>query len=108
MIGEIKNGQQANEHPSYPSRDIARTAARARKRPEAVVQMVVPDSPADDAGFTPGCRILAVDGQPLRDVIDWRWLSDGDEIELSYIDTDGDAGDIVLEREEGEDWGFTF
>lgn len=108
MIGEIKNGQQANEHPSYPSRDIARTAARARKRPEAVVQMVAPDSPADDAGFTPGCRILAVDGQPLRDVIDWRWLSDGDEIELSYIDADGDAGDIVLEREEGEDWGFTF
>ena len=108
MIGEIKNGQQANEHPSYPSRDIARTAARARKRPKAVVQMVAPDSPADDAGFTPGCRILAVDGQPLRDVIDWRWLSDGDEIELSYIDTDGDAGDIVLEREEGEDWGFTF
>lgn len=108
MIGEIKNGQPANGHPSYPSRDIARTAARARKRPEAVVQMVTPESPADDAGFTPGCRILAVDGQPLRDVIDWRWLSDGDEIELSYIDTDGDAGDVVLEREEGEDWGFTF
>ena len=108
MIGEIKNGQPANGHPSYPSRDIVRTAARARKRPEAVVQMVAPESPADDAGFTPGCRILAVDGQPLRDVIDWRWLSDGDEIELSYIDTDGDAGDIVLEREEGEDWGFIF
>lgn len=69
---------------------------------------VIAESPADDAGFVPGCRITQVDGCPLRDAIDWRWLSSEDEIELSYVDDVGDEGTVVLEREPGEDWGFVF
>ncbi|MDO4443479.1 MAG: PDZ domain-containing protein, partial [Slackia sp.] len=83
----------------YPG-DPARTAA--------VILEVEEGSPADDAGFTPGCKICAVDGQPLRDVLDWQWYTADDEIELSYIDLDGDEGTVVLEREEGESWGITF
>ena len=41
---------------------------------------VAEGSPFDDAGFTPGCRILSVDGNSLRDVLDWRWYADGEEI----------------------------
>lgn len=74
----------------------------------AYIVDVVPESPADDAGFTAGCRITSVEGQPLRDVIDWRWLASEDEAELAYIDTDGDSGTIELQREPGEDWGFVF
>lgn len=65
-------------------------------------------SPAYDAGFEAGCEITSVDGNPVRDIIDWRWLSAGDEIELGYVDNDGDAGFVVLEREPGEGWGFVF
>ena len=65
-------------------------------------------SPFDDAGFTPGCRILSVDGNPLRDVLDWRWYADGEEITVAYVDTDGEAGEIDLFRDEGEDWGVEF
>lgn len=83
----------------YPG-DPARTAA--------VILEVEEDSPAYDAGFEPGCKICAVDGHPLRDVIDWQWYSADDEIELSYIDLDGESGTVVLEREEGENWGITF
>ena len=74
----------------------------------ARVAAVAPESPADDAGFTPGCFIAAVDGQPVRDIIDWRWLSSEPCIEVSYVDTDGDAGVIELERDWDEDWGFEF
>lgn len=74
----------------------------------AWIKEVLPGSPADDAGFTPGCGLTAVDGHPIRDAIDWRWYTDGYEIELSYIDTDGDCGTVVLERDEGEPWGFDF
>lgn len=73
-----------------------------------LIRSVDPESPADDAGFYPGCRILAVDGHPLRDIIDWRWYADGDDIEVSYVDADGDAGEVELFREEGEQWGFEF
>ena len=102
----------------YPSKDIDREAAgnaraagsRARKKlpPRAEIAFVAPESPADDAGFEPGCFITTVDGEPVRDLIDWRWLSAEDEITVGYIDLDGEAGEVDLFRDEGEDWGFEF
>ncbi len=98
--------------PSYPSADIERAASCASCAlsvgPRAPISAVEPGSPADDAGFYPGCFLTSVDGAPLRDVIDWRWLSDGDEIRVGYLDADGDAGEAVLEREPGKSWGFSF
>ena len=44
----------------------------------------------------------------MRDLIDWRWLSAEDEITVGYIDLDGEAGEVDLFRDEGEDWGFEF
>lgn len=76
--------------------------------PQAMIVEVVPESPADDAGFAAGCAITAVDGHPVRDIIDWRWLTADDEMVVGYVDADGDAGEIELFREEGEDWGFVF
>lgn len=93
---DCKTCPSVHEYPGNP----ARTAA--------VILEVEEGSPADDAGFTPGCKICAVDGQPLRDVLDWQWYTADDEITLSYIDLDGDEGEVVLEREEGESWGITF
>jgi len=81
---------------------------RPASTPVAWIKDVLPGSPADDAGFTPGCGLLAVDGHPIRDAIDWRWYTDDYEIELTYVDADGDTGTVVLEREEGETWGFDF
>lgn len=74
----------------------------------AYIQSVEPLSPADDAGFSEGCCITAVDGNPIRDIIDWRWHTSEDQIVVSYIDCDGDRGDVCLEREPGESWGFEF
>ncbi|CAK7011259.1 MAG: hypothetical protein PEGG_00434 [Paraeggerthella hongkongensis] len=112
---------------TYPSKDIAReaegsasSAARGfsaaashgcRRKgdpPRALVAAVAPESPADDAGFEPGCYVTSVNGAPVRDVIDWRWLTSDDVIELGYVDLDGEAGEVELEREPGEDWGFEF
>ena len=91
----------------YPSKDIER-GAEGRALAGARIVRVAPGSPADDVGFEPGCFLTSVDGQPLRDVIDWRWLSSGDEIEVGYVDLDGDVGTVGLWREPGEDWGFEF
>lgn len=109
---------------SYPSKDIAAAAEAAASAPGeggraaaasvpgcaqgALVVAVDPESPADDAGFEPGCRITSVDGQPLRDLIDWRWLSADEAISVGYIDLDGEAGEVELFRDEGEPWGFSF
>lgn len=99
----------------YPPEDIDREVAAKQRSgcgrdeaPRALVRAVAPESPADDAGFEPGCFVTAVDGRPVRDVIDWRWLSADDVMELGYVDLDGDEGVVELEREPGEDWGFEF
>ena len=70
----------------------AEAAAAAWEGPAARIVAVEPESPADDAGFTPGCYLTTVDGEPLRDIIDWRWLAADDVICVGYIDLDGEAG----------------
>ncbi|MDD7369417.1 MAG: PDZ domain-containing protein, partial [Berryella intestinalis] len=82
--------------------------AASRCPTHALIASVRAGSPADDAGFSPGCYITSVDGHPLRDVIDWRWLSGDFSIEVGYIDADGDTGTVELERDLGEDWGIEF
>lgn len=113
--------------PTYPSKDIERAALAAcggdaalgrrapgaadaedARLPGALVAEVEPGSPADDAGFEPGCRITHAGGQPLRDLIDWRWHGSEDVVELGYVDLDGDAGTMELWREPGESWGLSF
>ena len=102
--------------PVYPPADVDREAAakqcgdapRAARGPRALVRAVAPDSPADDAGFEPGCYVTTVDGSPVRDLIDWRWLAADDVVELGYIDLDGDEGIVSSSAREGEDWGFDF
>lgn len=85
-----------------------RTRTQEAQPPRALITAVEPDSPAYDAGFEPGCYLTSVDGHPLRDIIDWRWLSADDVIEVGYIDLDGEEGAVELERDEGESWGFSF
>ena len=103
------------ETPSaYPTADIERHAdmpkrGRASAQPVAAcIADVQEGSPAYDAGFEPGCHITSVNGARLRDIIDWRWHTAGDEIELGYIDLDGESGIVELWRAPGEDWGFEF
>lgn len=72
------------------------------------VTHIIAETPADDAGFEPGCLLHSVDGKAIRDMIDWLWLTSEDVIEVCYTDLDGDTATLTLEREPGEDWGFKF
>lgn len=47
-----------------------------------VVVAVVPDSPADLAGLVVGDELVSVNGQAIRDVIQWRVLTDEPEVHL--------------------------
>jgi putative radical SAM enzyme (TIGR03279 family) len=51
----------------------------------AIIAAVEPDSPAARAGLEPGMVVLSVDGEPLRDIVDWLWLTDGAEIRLEVV-----------------------
>lgn len=80
-----------------------------------VVERVEPGGQAARAGIAPGDRIAAVDGQPVRDVIDWQWLADGSAHELEVHARATGAADeprvsrtVTIAREGGESWGLEF
>ncbi|MBR3689961.1 MAG: DUF512 domain-containing protein [Eggerthellaceae bacterium] len=97
----------------YPTKDMERNSAQVKScdlsEGYALIAAVEEGSPAYDVGFEPGCYIRSVNGEPLRDIIDWRWLTAGeDEIVLGYRDLDGEEGEVELYRDLDESWGIEF
>lgn len=74
----------------------------------ATIVAIEPGSPADDAGLEPGDSIVAVDGAPVRDMIDWRWSTSDDEVLLTVKCRTGELAEAELIRDAGEDWGIAF
>jgi putative radical SAM enzyme (TIGR03279 family) len=74
----------------------------------ALVAAVEPGSAADVAGIAAGDTILAVDGEPVRDLIDWRWLTSDDLFDVDFVDAAGEEWETTIEREPGGDIGITF
>jgi putative radical SAM enzyme (TIGR03279 family) len=60
------------------------------------------------AAIVPGDRILTAAGEPVRDVIDWMWLADGAEADVTVEAPDGTRREVALERDLDEGWGFDF
>lgn len=71
------------------------------------VASVAPGGPADRAGLACGDRIVAADGHPLGDVVDWQWYSDGDSV-VAEFDRGGVKSRATLVRQPGEAWGIDF
>jgi len=49
------------------------------------VSSVAAGSDAERAGLLPGDVVRAVDGEAVRDVIDWQWLTDEDRFEVTVV-----------------------
>jgi putative radical SAM enzyme (TIGR03279 family) len=72
-----------------------------------VVAAVDAASAASRAGILAGDVVVAVDGEPLRDIIDWQWLTDGGQIAVAvrHGETVREEG---MRRAAGEGWGISF
>lgn len=79
-----------------------------RRTCEALIAEVDPGSPAARAGFEAGDAILSVDGQPVRDILDWQWLTSEEACTVSYRSRQGAVGKARLERSFPEPWGIAF
>ena len=89
---KVRNSYELNHARAYPR------ACRA------VVAHVDPGSPAQMCGIEPGMVFIEVEGEPLRDIIEWRWFADGFDVEVTL-----ETGErVLIERELGQDWGIAF
>ncbi len=74
-----------------------------------LVENVQPGSIAEELEVQAGDRLLAVNGQPLRDIIDYSYYTaSDDELLLEIEKPDGEIWELELQREPGEPLGLSF
>jgi putative radical SAM enzyme (TIGR03279 family) len=69
---------------------------------------VSPGSIAADVGFEVGDRLVAINGQPLRDLIDYRFLCADEILHLEVLDVQGQTHEVELEKEVDAELGLEF
>ncbi len=74
----------------------------------ARISRVVPDSIAAAIGFEPGDRVVSINGQPPRDLIDYQFFCADEELELEILDQRGKTYVIEIEKDYDEDLGLEF
>ena len=69
-----------------------------------MISRVLPDSIAEELGLEPGDRLVSVNGQPVEDVFDYRYLMNEELVVLLVEKPDGEE----WEKEYEEDLGIEF
>jgi putative radical SAM enzyme (TIGR03279 family) len=71
------------------------------------VREVVPDSPADLAGISSGDLVKTINGNPVRDLLDYQFYASDDELLLG-VERNGRAIDVLVAKEPDEELGIRF
>jgi len=74
----------------------------------ALITRVEPDSIAAEIGFEVGDRLVAINGQRPRDLIDYRFLCADEVLNLEVLDTHGETHWVEIEKEYDDDLGLEF
>ena len=79
----------------------------AKPRRTGEIAAVEPGSLADESGLHEGDRVLAVNGQAIRDQLDYRFEATEDLVELTVVH-DGDEGVVEFTKHPDESLGIEF
>jgi putative radical SAM enzyme (TIGR03279 family) len=64
---------------------------------------------AEEICLVPGDRVWTVNGKRVRDALDFKFLTAGEEeLILEVIKADGEEWEIEVDKEDGEPWGIDF
>src|SRR5450759_233998 len=83
------------------------TIGNPRGMAGGVVSAVSPNSIAEECGILRGDHLMSVDGQTLRDVIDYRFLSATAELTLLYS-RGAEQHEVTVEKDWDEELGIEF
>lgn len=82
------------------------------------IKAVEPGSIADETGVEPGDELISVNGQPVEDVFDYRYLTQDEELTVvirkavkddpSVPDGEPEDWELEIEKDPGEDLGIEF
>lgn len=74
----------------------------------ATISGVLPGSIAEEVGFSAGDRLVAINGQLLRDLIDYRFACAEEFLTLEVLDDRGRTHQVEIEKDYDEDLGLEF
>ncbi|MBF2046049.1 MAG: TIGR03279 family radical SAM protein [Elainella sp. C42_A2020_010] len=74
----------------------------------ALITHVLPDSIAAEVGFEAGDRLVAINGQRPRDLIDYQFLCADEVLELEVLDAKGKTHTVEIEKDYDDDLGLEF
>jgi len=74
----------------------------------ALIASVENGSIAEELGFQAGDKILSINGQRPRDLIDYRYLIVDEELEIEIVDSYGETHRVVFEKEIDDGLGIVF
>jgi putative radical SAM enzyme (TIGR03279 family) len=74
----------------------------------AVITRVLPDSIAAEIGFEVGDRLVSINGQKPRDLIDYQFLCADEVLQLEVLDVVGKSHQVEIEKDYDEDLGLEF
>lgn len=74
----------------------------------ALISRVVPNSIAAEIGFEPGDRLVSINGQKPRDLIDYQFLCADEVLDLEVLDAKGRSHQIEIEKDYDDDLGLEF
>lgn len=74
----------------------------------ALVTSVLSGSIAEEIGFETGDRVVSINGEKPRDLIDYQFLCADEVLELEVIDKKGKTHQIEIEKDYDEDLGLEF
>ncbi len=74
----------------------------------AVITRVLPGSIAEEIGFEPGDRLVAINGTHPRDLIDYQFLCADDLLDLEVMDAAGILHHVEIEKDYDDDLGLEF
>ena len=75
---------------------------------QQVISDVLPGSPAERAGLQPGDALLAINGEPVVDLIDYEGLTACENLTLDVLKKNGEREVIELEKDDYEPLGLSF
>jgi putative radical SAM enzyme (TIGR03279 family) len=73
-----------------------------------VIVGIEPGSPAERGGLKPGDKLMEINGKPVRDDLDFRFLSAEENLELKVAGPTGDLRTVKVTKEFDEDLGVDF
>lgn len=78
------------------------------KESRNIIEDVVLGSIADELGVNPGDILVSINGIPVKDVIDYRYLVSDEVLEVVIEKTNGELWELEIEKDFSEDIGIIF